>query len=167
MSLLFALAGIVPNGAIFSPCLNYRYRLWRQWDEGKLLHFCGLNPSTADEVLNDPTISRLIKRAKQLGFSGLQMTNAFAYRATDPKVMKSQDDPVGPENDEAILTAAKMSAMTIVGWGKDGWHKGRQRQIVEMLEEVGITMHCLGVNKDGTPKHPLYLAYSVQPQIFI
>ncbi len=93
--------------AKFSNCLNYRFALWRTWDESKpFAMFIGLNPSKADEVEHNPTINRCINLAKSWGYGGACMANLFAYRATDPSEMKLQIDPVGAENDEWLVKLA-------------------------------------------------------------
>ena len=84
-----------PRHAVFSPCRTYRYALSRVWAADKpYALFIGLNPSTADETLDDPTIRRCIDFAKRWGYGGLVMANLFAYRATDPAVMKRAAEPV-------------------------------------------------------------------------
>ena len=96
--------GDAPSTAVYSDCEVYRYLLTRIWDEtAPRALFVMLNPSTATEVQNDPTVERCERRARALGFGGFRVTNIFAYRATDPRVMRAQADPVGPENDAAIL----------------------------------------------------------------
>jgi hypothetical protein len=101
------------SGAIFSPCRKWRYVLWRIWEpvdkflEGeRMIVFIGLNPSTADEHKNDPTVSRCVRMARDWGFPGMFMLNAFAYRATDPQVMKVAMGPVGAMNDAWIKRIA-------------------------------------------------------------
>src|SRR4051794_22888220 len=95
---------VTPRTTIFSDCRKYRYVLWRDWtdlligDQGYAQFIC-LNPSTADEVQNDPTIRRCIQFAKDFGCSALCMTNLFAWRDTDPKAMMKVPEPVGPDND--------------------------------------------------------------------
>jgi hypothetical protein len=95
------------TGADFSPCRAYRYRLWRRWSDGPALNVIGLNPSTADEATDDPTIQRLTHRAREWGYPGLVMTNLFALRSTDPRALKVAAGPFGPQNDAAILSAAR------------------------------------------------------------
>ncbi|WP_368188730.1 DUF1643 domain-containing protein [Aeromonas sp. R7-3] len=86
-----------PRHAVFSPCRTYRYALSRVWATDKpYALFIGLNPSTADETLDDPTIRRCIDFAKRRGYGGLVMANLFAYRATDPEVMKRAAEPRHP-----------------------------------------------------------------------
>ena len=95
------------KGARFSDCRLYRYQLWRIWDEGRpYLNVIGLNPSTADETRDDPTIRRCIDYAKRWNYGGLFMTNIFAFRATLPAVMKKQVEPVGSDNDHWLIETA-------------------------------------------------------------
>jgi len=130
--------------------------------------FLMLNPSTADEVKNDPTVERCERRARATtGVGGLEVINIFAYCATDPEEMKAQPDPVGPDNDKHILEAATKAQMVICAWGKHGQHMNRGRQVAEMLAKSGIEMYCLKVNCDGFPAHPLYIGYDVKPQCYI
>lgn len=78
---------------IFSPCREYRYTLYREWMPGdKVVQFIGLNPSTADEVKNDPTVTRCINYAKAWGYTGMYMTNIFAFRETDPNEYKTAEE---------------------------------------------------------------------------
>ncbi len=89
--------------ANLSECRKYRYALWRTWDKSKpYAMFIGLNPSTADETENDPTINRCINYSKDWGFGGLCMVNLFAFRATDPSDMMASKDPIGSDNDDWI-----------------------------------------------------------------
>jgi hypothetical protein len=153
------------GGAIFSPDDRYRYALWRLWDEDKgVLCIIGLNPSTADAVNNDPTVERCQRRARMMGYGGLRMANIFAYRATDPKRMLAAPDPVGPENDAAILQAAKDSALVVCAWGAHGAHLDRGRAVAKMLREAGVELYCLGVTDGGQPFHPLYIPYVTLPR---
>ena len=103
--------------AKFSACRTYRYTLWRIWGGGKrFVQFIGLNPSTADEFKNDPTVRRCIIYAKDWGFDGICMTNLFAYRSTNPAVMKKQAEPIGEENDEWLLEIASRSELIVAAW---------------------------------------------------
>lgn len=155
------------SGATFSECRKYRYLLWRVWDESKpAAVFLMLNPSTADDVDNDPTVERCQRRVHALGYGSLKVVNIFAFRSTDPTALYEQPDPIGPGNDEAILLATKSAGIVICGWGTDGSLRGRGEKVIELLRENGITPHYLKLNKDGSPGHPLYIAYSVKPKPF-
>ena len=151
------------SGALFSPCKRYRYRLWRIWDERfPAVNFICLNPSTADETANDPTVTRLMRRADQLGYGALVVTNLFAFRATDPRDMKAATDPVGPDNDGHIVNVARSCALVVCGWGSHGAYRGRAGEVRKLL--AGIPLTCLRTGKNGEPCHPLYLNYDLKPE---
>lgn len=150
------------GGAVFSPCRRYRYRLWRSWSGGVgTLNFLMLNPSTADEVENDPTVERCERRAREWGYEKLIVTNLFAFRSTSPHELKQQADPVGPDNDAAIVKAAWESSQVICAWGEHGAHLGRSDAVLKLL--AGIDLFALRINSGGQPAHPLYLSYGLKP----
>jgi hypothetical protein len=167
---------VVETGAVFSECGQYRYRLWRYWNRASPpLVMVMLNPSTATAETNDPTVERCQRRAKRLGFGGLEVVNIFAYRSTDPKGMKAVVDPVGPDNDQAILEVCQKAmglpgdamappGMVIVAWGQHGNHRGRGKQVIKMLRSHKIVINFLTLTKDNQPGHPLYVDYSVTPK---
>lgn len=154
----------IDTGAQFSPCRLYRYSLWRVWDEDyPKCAFIGLNPSTADETKDDPTIRKCIGFAKAWGYGGLFMLNAFALRATDPKVMKAHAEPIGPENDHVLSIYAEETPLVVAAWGVDGKHRNRCRDVRRLIGKL----HHLGLTKDGQPKHPLYLRGDTKPMPWI
>jgi len=153
------------SGAEFSECRTYRYVLWRRWDwQGcaNQVMFIGLNPSTANETEDDPTIRRCIRFARDWGYGGLLMMNAYAFRATNPKVMKAAADPVGPGNDEAFGYRRSQVGMIVAAWGA---HCPAERERA-VCQAVGRTIHCLGKTKSGRPRHPLYLRADTKPEVF-
>lgn len=153
------------SGAEFSECRVYRYALWRRWrwrETSELVMFIGLNPSTADETENDPTIRRCIRFAKDWGYDGLLMMNAYGFRATDPRVMKAADDPVGPGNDTAFANRRRQAALIVAAWGVH-CSPERARRVCDVLDRP---VHCLGTTKSGAPKHPLYLPASSTPVLW-
>lgn len=149
------------NGASFSPCRAYRYQLRRRWAPGPLLAWLLCNPSDANETGEDPTSRRCHSFSKAWGFGGDIIVNPFAVVDSEPSRLAIYTDPVGPENDRHILDAAHRCKGMIAGWGqlipKD--MRGRLAA-VEALVRPHIALECLGLNADGTPKHPLYLAKS-------
>jgi hypothetical protein len=148
------------RGAVFSRCRRYRYALHRMWEPNLgVVMFVGLNPSTADETMDDPTIRRCVAFARSWGFGSLCMTNLFAYRATQPADMLAQDDPVGPATDEYLLSIASVAGVVVAAWGVHGVHRGRGDQVRAMLPRL----HYLRLTKDGHPGHPLYLPASLAP----
>ncbi len=157
--------GDAPSTAIYSDCEKYRYSLTRIWDPaGRKALFVMLNPSTATEVQNDPTVERCERRARALGFGAFQVTNIFAWRDTDPRKMRAAVDPVGPENDAAILEGVQWADQVIAAWGTHGAHLERGPTVETLLRNTGHPLFHLGLTKDGHPKHPLYIAYTQQPE---
>ncbi|GLQ35756.1 hypothetical protein GCM10007939_20390 [Amylibacter marinus] len=153
-----------PSTALYSDCEKYRYALTRTWDaDGQKVLFVMLNPSTATEVQNDPTVERCERRARALGYGAFRVCNIFAYRATDPRDMRAQPDPIGPENDATILKAAGWADAIICAWGTHGAHMNRGPQMEAVLRQQTLPLSHLGLSKAGHPKHPLYISYSVTP----
>lgn len=152
------------SGATFSDCKLYRYKLWRIWGEQPTAVFIMLNPSTADEVDNDPTVERCERRARAMGYGGLRVVNIFALRSTDPRTLYSHKDPIGRENDRAILDAVKDAGIIVCAWGGHGNLLQRGAKVLRLLLSSGITPHYLKLNKDGTPTHPLYVGYVEKPR---
>ncbi len=151
------------SGATFSDCEQYRYRLWRRWNDGPTVAFLMLNPSTADAVRNDPTIERCHRRAVAMGYGALEIVNIFAFRATAPKELKKAIDPVGPLNDQTLLDCVKRADMTICAWGSHGDHRGRHTEVRTLLTQHQLDLHVLALTTKGQPKHPLYIPYSQNP----
>lgn len=148
-------------GATFSQCRQYRYRVWRRWiPSGSTALFIGLNPSTADESQDDPTLRRCREFAKSWGYGGFTIVNLFAYRATDPTILLKVEDPVGPRNDAWIKKCAKASDIVIAAWGNHGLHAGRGKTVRKLIPE----MYCLRINRTGEPAHPLYLPKTLKPR---
>jgi hypothetical protein len=151
--------------AWFSDCLRYRYALERTWDT-RLWKVCWLmlNPSTADAFVLDPTIRRCIGFARAWGYGGISVVNLFAFRATDPADMRSEPNPVaegGNESNDSYILSETWGRKLIAAWGCGGTHLGRDRQVMELLG--GRKVECLGVTKDGCPRHPLYVKGDAVP----
>ena len=160
--------GDAKSKAIYSDCEKYRYSLTRIWDgEAKKLHFVMLNPSTATEIQNDPTVERCERRARTLNFGAFRVTNIFAWRDTDPKKMKCAIEPIGLLNDEAILSGCNWGDCTIAAWGNHGIYLSRGFDVMELLRKSGKPIFHLGISKTGQPKHPLYISYEILPKIWL
>jgi hypothetical protein len=154
--------------AHFSYCEKYRYWLRRDWDLSKApISFLMLNPSTADEVDNDPTIERCQRRAITMGFGSMIIVNLFPFRMTDSKQLNKVDNLLGKaaQADGAILRAVGISNMTVCGWGKHPLAAPRAQHVMALLKQVGLQnkVMCLQLNADNSPQHPLYIGYAKQP----
>lgn len=141
--------------AVLSEDRVYRWTLAREWDDSlPPLVVIGLNPSTADETEDDPTIRRCIGFARAFGCGSLRMLNLFAFRSTDPKGLRKVVDPIGPENDVWLKDACRYGSKVVAAWGAHGGYLGRDREVRRLLSG---SLHHLGLTKDGHPRHPLYL----------
>jgi len=153
----------VVGSAHISRCGQYRYSLKRCWDPSlPQALIIGLNPSTADATLDDPTVRRCVGFVRDWGFGGLALVNLFAFRAIDPSSLVGPPDPVGPENDDWIARLADESDLVVAAWGVHGGLKARDSAVIRMLGPL----HCLGRTKDGFPRHPLYLSRHTQLEAF-
>jgi hypothetical protein len=152
--------------AVFSACRTWRYRLDR--DVATLaatrgaVRFVGLNPSTADETQDDPTIRRCKRFALDWGFGRLVMANAYAFRSTNPKGLWSAADPVGPENDAHLEAIAREVELVVCAWGAHA-RPDRVAAVLAALARAGRQPHALATTKAGAPGHPLYLPASLSP----
>lgn len=144
---------------------SYRYALWRIWDPTKPKWlFVLLNPSTADHEENDDTIKRLMKRAKTGGSGGVVVANAGAIRETDSDAACLHEDPMGPHNEAWLRALIPTCDFYIVGYGMKARRFGGDTLVKRVFADAGVTVHALRLCQDGTPEHPLYLAYALQPQ---
>lgn len=147
--------------ALYSPCETYRYGLSRVWDAGlPAVLFVMLNPSTADELKNDPTIERCQRRAVAMGCGSVRIANLFAFRATRPEDLRRAPDPEGPENAALLALWSQEAQMTVAAWGVHGAYLGQAARVAPLL--MGDVRH-LGLTKAGHPRHPLYVSYDVKP----
>ena len=158
--------GDAASTAVYSADLRYRYGLTRVWAPGDRVLFVMLNPSTATEVQNDPTVERCERRARALGYGSFAVANIFGFRATDPRVMRAEPDPVGPDNDRITLELAAEARQIICAWGTHGAHLARGPQVASLLQTVATELYHLGLSQAGHPRHPLYISYERQPEIW-
>lgn len=145
------------SGAIFSDCRKYRYLLWRRWDnlishEERWFLFVGMNPSKADAIRSDPTVSQMRGRAQRMGCTGLLVVNCSAFVSTDPKGLIGLVDAVGPLNEEYIRYAADVAGTICCAWGNtDG---ERAAAMEKALLSSGKPLYCLDKTSSGNPRHP-------------
>jgi hypothetical protein len=147
----------IEYGAILDDNGSYRYSLWRAWSAHHPgIVFILLNPSTADEQRNDPTIRRCMGFARAWNFGSMEVVNLFAYRATDYKELFNVSDPIGEENNRFLIQAVERCSTVVLGWGNRGTFLSRDRQVIQLLTGRN-DVYCLGMTKDGQPRHPLYI----------
>ena len=127
-----------------------------------------LNPSTATDEVDDPTIRRCIGFAKREGCAWLKVGNLSPVRATKPKDLIA----AGPEsadvrrhNDFAIHAMSLNARLVVAAWGNYGKAEGRDLRVIEALPWV--TWYCLGRTKAGFPRHPLYVPASQPLEVYV
>lgn len=163
------------RGAILSEDRVHRYRLWRMWDPDKpAIAWMMLNPSTADALVDDPTIRSCLRLSKAWGFGRLDVVNVFAFRATDPKALleasKRGIDVVGEDNLEHIQTTCVAAEEVVCGWGS---YVGRpsMKDVLSYLrswrEQGLLRTSAIATNKDDSPRHPLYSASNASRRPYI
>ena len=149
----------VYKDAVLSEDGVYRYELYRRWaDNTRPVLWVMLNPSTADAEIDDPTIRRVIGFSQSWGFQAAIVCNLFALRATNPQALRTHSDPVGPDNDDYLMRAVCASDRIVVAWGAHPFASSRAAWVKKLLPNS----HCLGVTKEGHPRHPLYARADAQ-----
>ena len=151
-------ATLSPDGAEFDTSGRFRYLLWRTWD-ARLPRACFimLNPSTADAITNDPTISRCISFTTAHACGGLDVVNLFAHRSTDPKLLARTQEARGRANEAYIARAIGRCTLAVAAWGVRG--NGHWQDVAALR---GVPLLCLGETQRGEPRHPLYVAGNVR-----
>ncbi len=150
--------------AVLSDCGRYRYRLERSIaPAGKTAAIIMVNPSTADAMTDDHSIRKWKGFGVRFGFKRLLVGNKFAFRATDIKALRTAVDPIGPDNDNHLRQILGMSDIHIVAWGSlnklPSLLRVRWKRVVEIADEFGCELYCLGTAQDGHPLHPLMRPY--------
>lgn len=152
-----------PTGAIFSDCKQYRFLLWRTWNNTlpKIL-VIGLNPSTANEHTNDATIRKVQSIAKILGYGGLVMGNCFPFIVTNPKMLNNYQQIT--QNDGWLQLAKRQVQCCVFAWGNFAAVKeqGRDAAMHRLFKKAMV----FNTNKNGTPRHPLYLPLDTTLKIY-
>ncbi len=148
--------------AIISDCQQYRYVLTRRISQVvrwvKPCLFIMLNPSTASADIDDPTIRRCTGFAAAWLCTSLTVVNLYGLRATDPKELARHSSPIGPENEKHLAEQLGLhwnTGVIVAAWGANA--AAKHHSLAGALQTIGQRASCLGRNKDGSPKHPLYV----------
>lgn len=153
------------RGELASVCGSYRWLLTRIYGAGPTACVIGMNPSTADAEQDDMTVRRLAGFAERLGWGRLLLVNLFALRATDVTRLGYHPHPVGPGADLHLARAVREAEIVVGAWGAVSKapreHRTRARDVALLVQREGAAMQCWGRNRDGSPKHPLYLSYEI------
>ncbi len=149
------------SGAIFDITRAYRYSLWRTWsiDHPRIV-FIMLNPNTAGATYSDPTIRRCIQFARNWNYGSVEVVNLFAWCAPDPRALLHVADPIGPDNNHYLTQAISRAHNIVAAWGIYGSLLSRDHAVLDLLAAREQT-YCLGLTKDGHPRHPLHVKGNV------
>lgn len=161
-----ATLAVMDTGATFDEARTHRYTLWRRWGDGPAVNIIGLNPSTAAETEDDPTIRRCIRFARDWGYAGLVMTNIFAWRATNPRDLPyfAVVQTGGKTADKALVREATVAGLVVAAWGAlPQYHQWRVKQVRDMMATAGVSLHAIRTTQGGHPAHPLYLPARLRP----
>jgi hypothetical protein len=129
------------------------------------LVFVMLNPSIADETTDDHTIRKCRGFASLWGYSGFEVVNLYAFRATDPAELRREGFPIGCENDAWIENVCR-GADVVCAWGGNA-EKSRARHVFELIRGVCEVKWHLGLTCDGQPRHPLMLGYDTPRSVYL
>ncbi len=153
----------VIGDAAFSDCGRYRHWLSRDWtpagNKARSILFVGLNPSVADAQASDPTCHRELTFARDWGYTRYLKANVLDWRATSPRDIPA--DPAIACSTENLRTLERLAgeAETIV-MASGNVHKRYaelEHKTLSILRMSGKPLMCLGKNKSGAAKHPLYI----------
>jgi len=152
----------------FSPCRRWRFELEKRWGDGPLIAFIALNPSTADEHVDDPTVRRMTGYAKDWEYGGLIVLNLFGWRSPYPEDLRLVENPVGEGNlsIEHLTVVRERVEKFVACWGVHGRLLNRGPSVIQRFHALQLPLYCLGTNKGGEPCHPLYLPKSRKLELF-
>ncbi len=148
-------------GAVLSQDEQYRYYLWREWDDSRpTVAWLMANPSTADGFSSDATIDRVYGYSDRWGYGSFVVANLFAHRSDEPTELDTVEDPIGPRNDEILEHLTSKADLVVGAWGSPGDRYGRPK---EVLQNLDTDIHALTVLSSGNPGHPLYKSRDLEP----
>lgn len=150
---------------------NYRYELGREWNDklpniGFIMH----NPSTANDEKDDPTIRRCMEFARLWGYGGILVYNLWNFIAPNLRELIIDWDQMRGDDQQAerIFGMVEYLPMIICAWGDVGEYRSKIRagQVLNSLSSNRHKLYCLGVNKSGMPRHPLYVPGNYKPKLY-
>lgn len=117
--------------------------------------FVGLNPSTANQMEDDPTIESVKRISRFNGFGGFYMMNCFPFITTDPDYLKMGFSKYHEDQNMVYLIQTGQLVKDIVfAWGN--FKEPKAYGMDRALEELFPNAKCITKNKNGSPAHPLF-----------
>ena len=158
------------RAATFSRGDQNRLTLTRTWDASlDRVCFIGLNPSTADHQVDDPTVRRWMHFARRWGNGGFVAVNLYPFRSSSPAACRRWADweSNGPDwyarddilaNIDVVAREAKAAALVVACWGAGTWDADLVERVIEEVTtgtEPWRDIHCFGTTASGDPIHPM------------
>lgn len=158
---------------------RHRFLLTRKWktqkEERYILGLYGevlwilLNPSNANDTIDDPTIKKIVTFTDRMGFTSLSVVNLYSYISSSPAVLWNEQTREERKdlNFAYIKAAADKATRIMFTWGDYQVAHTMGAKITAMLLANGNRIfYCLGKNVNGSPKHPVRLSYSTQVEVY-
>jgi hypothetical protein len=152
--------GIIGKAVFDNNLKTRRYFLSREWSDAPSIHFIMLNPSIGNEECLENTTKGVMKRAQVWGFGSMLVTNVYSIVSTDPTAIQQEIEEDWVNDKFNLWTRGDI---TVCAWGRPGFK--RQDRMLKLLADRPLW--SLGVNKDGTPRHPLHMSHSIEPKLWI
>ena len=135
----------------YSKDRKHIYYVSERWDKSKpLIMFIGLNPAERRAKQN-PTIESCIRIAKSLNYGGIYFCNLFTKITDKPHELKISSE--SKAENERLSTISLYANKVIFCWGGFKQATERAKEVIKLFPNA----YCLGKNKNGSPKHPLFL----------
>ena len=139
------------RSAIISKDKKFRYELTRKWSEMPMLTYIMLNPSKANDKVDDSTVKRLIFFSKKFGYGGFFVGNIFPKITPYIKELYKDTSHDIKKNTMHIESMINKSSKVVYAWGNS------LESTPIWISKIVKNPYCFGFNKNGSPKHPLYL----------
>ena len=150
LDMVSAIKNNILRKAEFSNDKKHRYKLSRHWNLNKpQVLYVMLNPSIGNEIIDDPTIRRLLSFTRKFDHGGFFVGNLFTYISPNPKLLDTSRGLTN-KNLNVLINLVQQADKVIYAWGNS------IDEPKELKEFINCPM-CFGKNFNGTPKHPLYL----------
>lgn len=143
---------------------RFRYLLGQRGT--RVLVTFGINPSTANRVKSDATVTRVWRTAAKNHFDGWLMLNVCSQRATDPQKMSprpSKEDH--QKNRRALRRILKQfpDYACLGAWGNligsREYLGSHLRDLVGEGDLLKRVWFCYGTTREGHPRHPSRVGY--------
>lgn len=147
---------------------KYRYKLYKEWGKGKKALAIMLNPSKANCVKSDNTITNVTNFFYDKGFKSLAVLNLFSLMSTDPKRLIHANQSYEDHNLDILNCECENADEILVGWGQFNSRTDISKEVkdillikkdivLEMLKSHNKKTYCFRDEK-GKQRHPMVIS---------